>query len=139
MLREEEEEGLEKLSKVLVEEELLIPDKNFMESLEADKQGVKKAGEVSVPKQLQKLWTEFVGLIDRGLGVAALIDRLMEINTAGESEGKGGEESGWTLDSKQAWETLPLGGWQTQGWESLWVEGEWAKEDNGEELENLPD
>ena len=244
MLREEEEEGLEKLSKVLVEEELLIPDKNFMESLEADEQGVKKAGEVSVPKQLQKLWTEFVGLIDRGLGVAALIDRLMErvgkegggeagllagawvvllaegmlgrgsklipitsstvaearlerwlavantvvaqlagllcqvagleesrrkkvellvrtaanppevragegkvrtlidlleINTAGESEGKGGEEGGWTLDSKQAWETVPLGVWQTQSWESLWVEGEWANEDNGEELENLPD
>merc|ERR1711936_255799 len=73
LLREEEEEGLERLARILVEEELLIPDKEFLESLEEEEEA-KKGGEVSVPKQLQKLWTELVGLMDRGLGVAVLID-----------------------------------------------------------------
>ena len=238
LLREEEEEGLERLARILVEEELLIPDKEFLESLEED-EGVRKTGEVSVPKQLQKLWTELVGLIDRGLGVAALIDRLMErvgkegggdsgllagawvvllaegmlgrgsklipITTssvvearlekwlavanpvvaqlagllcqvagmeesrrkkvellvrtaanppevrAGEGTVRGladlmdtsvGEtsktdsNSGWERDSKQAWETEPLGGWQGQNWDALWVEGAWEEEEP--EQENLP-
>ena len=242
LLREEEEEGLERLARILVEEELLIPDKEFLESLE-EEEGVKKGGEVSVPKQLQKLWTELVGLIDRGLGVAALIDRLMErvgnegggdaallsgawvvllaegmlgrggklipitsstvaearlekwlavanpvvsqltgllcqvagleesrrrkvellvrtaanppevragegrvrslvdlteLNTVGEEERKV-DEGGWVKDVKQSWDTVTLGGWQGQSWEALWVEGEWAKEDTEEDLENLPD
>jgi len=242
LLREEEEEGLERLARILVEEELLIPDKEFLESLEED-EGVRKTGEVSVPKQLQKLWTELIGLIDRGLGVAALIDRLMErvgkegggdtgllagawvvllaegmlgrgsklipittssvvearlekwlavanpvvaqlagllcqvagmeesrrkkiellvrtaanppevragegrvktlvnlvgLNNLGEDERKD-KEGGWVRDDKQAWETVPLGGWQGQGWEALWVEGDWANEEDQEDLENLPD
>ena len=241
LLREEEEEGLERLARILVEEELLIPDKEFLESLE-EEEGVKKSGEVSVPKQLQKLWSELVGLIDRGLGVAALIDRLMErvgkegggdtgllagawvvllaegmlgrgskvipiasstvtearlekwlavanpvvtqltgllcqvagleesrrkkvellvrtaanppevragegkvrsladlvgLNNVGEEERNNREEGGWVRDCKQAWDTVPLGGWQGQSWESLWVEGEWGKEEDEEE--NLPD
>jgi len=242
LLREEEEEGLERLARILVKEELLIPDKEFLESLEED-EGVRKTGEVSVPKQLQKVWTELIGLIDRGLGVAALIDRLMErvgkegggdtgllagawvvllaegmlgrgsklipittssvvearlekwlavanpvvaqlagllcqvagmeesrrkkiellvrtaanppevragegrvktlvnlvgLNNLGEDERKG-KEGGWVRDDKQAWETVPLGGWQGQGWEALWVEGDWANEEDQEDLENLPD
>merc|ERR1712013_229245 len=97
MLREEEEEGLERLVRILSEGELLIPDKEFLESLEEEEEGRKKAGEVFVPKQLQRLWSDFVGLIDRGLGAAALIDCLMQ-RIAKEAGGEAGLLAGaWVV------------------------------------------
>jgi len=241
MLREEEEEGLERLVRILSEGELLIPDKEFLESLEDEEEGRKKTGEVFVPKQLQRLWADFVGLIDRGLGAAALIDCLMQriakegggeagllagawvvllaegmlgrgskvisianssvaesrlekwlteanpvvaqlagllcqvagleesrrkkvellvrtaanppevragegtvrgladlmgVDTSAGETSKTDSNSGWERDSKQAWETVPLGGWQGQNWDALWVDGQW--DDEEPEQENLP-
>merc|ERR1719192_1771900 len=97
MLREEEEEGLERLARILTEGELLIPDKEFLESLEDEEEGRKKIGEVFVPKQLQRVWADFVGLIDRGLGAAALIDCLIQ-RIAKEAGGEAGLLAGaWVV------------------------------------------
>ena len=42
---------------------------------------------------------------------------------------------GWELDTQHSWESVVLGGWEGQGWEDLWVVGEWEKEEQGEEEE----
>lgn len=236
LVREEEEEGLERLAMVLVEEELLLPGREFLDSLEEEEGG---RGEVKVPRQLQKVWGEMVGMVDRGPGAAALVDRLMA-RAGGEGEGallagawvvllvegmlgRGGklititpgrvgearlerwlerpspvvvqlvallcqvagveearakrlenlvklaanppevrtagvvvkrleevlgekvekvekveerrDEGGWELDTQHSWESVVLGGWEGQGWEDLWVVGEWEKEEQGEEEE----
>ena len=78
------EEGLELLTDVLVREELLVPDKEFLDSLEG---GGEVEEEVVVPRQLLLIWSEFIQIIDKGIGVKVLVDKLLDKVKQGE-EGK---------------------------------------------------
>lgn len=70
------EDGMEMLAEVLVREDLLVPDTDFLESLDGEK--VESHGEVKVPKQLLLIWSEFVQLIDKFVGAKVLIGKLLE-------------------------------------------------------------
>ena len=102
LVREEEEAGVERLARCLVEEELLLPDREFLDSLEETREG----REVVVPRQLQQIWSEFILLVDRGPGAVCLVDRLME--RVGREEGEAGLLAG-------AWVVLLLEGMLGRG------------------------
>ena len=72
----EGEEGLELLAEVLVREVLLVPEKEFLDSLEEGERDPN--GEVMVPRQLLLIWSEFVQVIDKGVGVRVLVEKLLE-------------------------------------------------------------
>ena len=72
----EGEEGLELLAEVLVREVLLVPEKEFLDSLEEGERDPN--GEVKVPRQLLLIWSEFVQVIDKGVGVRVLVEKLLE-------------------------------------------------------------
>ena len=69
----EGEEGIELLAEVLVREDLLIPEKEFVDSLEEGSEGDPN-GAVMVPRQLLLIWSEFVQIIDK----VVLVDKLLE-------------------------------------------------------------
>jgi len=71
------EEGLEILADVLVTEDLLVPEKEFFDSLEGSEDSMEDR-EVKVPRQLLLIWCEFIQIIDRGLGIKILVDKLLD-------------------------------------------------------------
>jgi len=73
----EGEEGVEMLADVLVREDLLVPEKDFLESLDGG-EDVESQGEVNVPKQLVIIWSDFVHMVDKLVGSKILIEKLLE-------------------------------------------------------------
>jgi len=71
----EGEDGIEHLASILVENDLLVPEKDFLESLEEDK-GI--GNEVNVPTQLVMIWSDFIQLIDKVVGAKVILNRLLE-------------------------------------------------------------
>lgn len=65
------------LADLLVNEDLLIPDADFLESLDTAEDITED--EVEVPENLITLWSEFINIIDRNFGVKVLVDRLMHV------------------------------------------------------------
>ena len=70
-----DEEGVETLADILVQEDLLIPDTEFLESFEDWSRDENR--EVEVPGQLVSIWADFINLVDREAGVRILVDRLL--------------------------------------------------------------
>ena len=70
-----EEDGVETLADLLVHEDLLVPDTDFLESF--DDWSWDKSREVEVPGQLVAIWADFINLVDRQSGVRTLVDRLL--------------------------------------------------------------
>jgi len=70
-----DEEGVETLADILVQEDLLIPDTEFLETFEDWSRD--ESREVEVPRQLVSIWADFIHLVDREAGVRTLVDRLL--------------------------------------------------------------
>jgi len=71
------DEGAEVLADVLTKADLLVPETDFLESLDSeDKNDPIK--EVKVPFNLILIWVDFIHLIDKGMGVKILIEKLLE-------------------------------------------------------------
>ena len=80
---------LEALADMLAREELLLPGRDFLDSLESEG----SEGEVDVPVQLVQIWSEFLSIVERQGGLLGLISRLVE--RAGEA-GEGSHlAAGW--------------------------------------------
>ena len=65
---------LEVLADMLAREELLVPGREFLDSLE--KEG--SEGDAEVPVQLIQIWSEFLSIVERQGGLLGLISRLVE-------------------------------------------------------------
>ena len=65
---------IELLADILVREELLVPNRDFLDSLEADE----SQDEVEVPVQLVEIWSEFLSILEREGGLERLVSRLVE-------------------------------------------------------------
>ena len=72
-----EEGGMGILADLLVNEDLLVPDSDFLESLDTAEDITED--EVEVPDHLITIWSEFINIIDRHSGVKILVDRLMHV------------------------------------------------------------
>ena len=70
-----EEDGAEQLADILVQEDLLVPDTEFLESF--DDWSRDESREVEVPGQLVTIWADFINLVDRQTGARRLVDRLL--------------------------------------------------------------
>ena len=70
---------LEVMVDMLVREELLVPGRDFLDSLESEG----SEGEVDVPVQLIQIWSEFLSIVERQGGLLGLISRLVERTAEG--------------------------------------------------------
>jgi len=70
----DKEDGVESLADILVNEDLLVPDSDFLDSLDS---GEENSEEVEVPEELITIWCEFITIIDRQIGVKTLVDKLI--------------------------------------------------------------
>ena len=64
----------EVLARVLVNEDLLVPEQSFLETL----QGEEEEDNVEIPPDLVLIWKEFIEKIDERRGARLLIDNLVE-------------------------------------------------------------
>ena len=64
----------EVLARVLVNEDLLVPEQSFLETL----QGEEEEDNVEIPPDLVLVWKEFIEKIDERRGARLLIDNLVE-------------------------------------------------------------
>ena len=97
-----EDEGVETLADLLVHEDLLVPDTDFLESFEDWSRD--ESREVEVPSQLVAIWADFINLVDRQAGVRALVDRLLvRIGDSEEMEDSNPElAAAWVVTLAQA-------------------------------------
>merc|ERR1719384_2258149 len=73
---------LEVMADMLVREELLLPGREFLDSLESEG-GEESEGEGGVPVQLIQIWSEFLSIVERQGGLLGLISRLVERTVEG--------------------------------------------------------
>ena len=96
-----EEEGVETLADILVQEDLLIPDTEFLESFEDWSQD--ESREVEVPSQLVTIWADFINLVDRQAGARVLMDRLLiRIGDMDEEDSNPELAAAWVVTLAQA-------------------------------------
>lgn len=73
-LLDRDHDRIDLLADILVREELLVPNRDFLDSLEADE----RKEEVEVPAQLVEIWSEFLNILEREGGLVRLVSRLVE-------------------------------------------------------------
>ena len=74
LIDREGEDGIDNLVDTLVNDGLLVPDNDFLESLD----GWSGGDEVEVPDQLVQIWSDFINITDRQEGVKLIVDKLIK-------------------------------------------------------------
>ena len=74
-----DQDRLDLMTDILVREDLLVPSRDFLDSLEGDH----NKEEVEIPAQLVMIWSEFLNIVAREGGHVRLLSRLLERAGAG--------------------------------------------------------